>query len=281
MACGYVAYIDEAGDDGLYSPMRPDEPHGASEWMAMAAVVVRTENDKHAVAWAKQIIRDINQHQVRHLHFRTLREEKKPIVCSAIAKLPVRCFVVLSHKLNMKGHRNLAAERAKVNRTAWFYCWLSRLLLERVTGFCASRTMMDYGENREIRIEFSDRGGLNIEDVKLYYAYLRDQSRLGMLHLDLYDLAWNVVDVVQMLIYPNRMRAGLQLADTVASAFFQAVERTAEGIVRPECAKLLEKTICRGPNGKRYGFGLKVMPTWIPSRLPADQGEILKFFLAK
>jgi hypothetical protein len=26
MACGYVAYIDEAGDDGLYSPMRPDAP---------------------------------------------------------------------------------------------------------------------------------------------------------------------------------------------------------------------------------------------------------------
>jgi hypothetical protein len=59
--------------------------------------------------------------------------------------------------------------------------------------------MKDYGETRTIRIELSVRGGVNIEDMKLYYKYLSDQSRMGMLHLDQFDLAWSVVDVDHML----------------------------------------------------------------------------------
>jgi hypothetical protein len=132
----------------------------------MSAVVVRTENEAKTVEWVKSIIRDIGQHQMTHLHFRTLREEKKPIVCTALASLSLRTFTVLSHKKNMRNYRNLAAEKAKVNRTAWFFCWLSRLLLERVTTYCESRSMDDYGEMRKVRVEFSDRGGVNIEDIK-------------------------------------------------------------------------------------------------------------------
>jgi hypothetical protein len=112
---GYVAYIDEAGDDGLYSLMRPADARGASEWMVMAAVVVRAENDQKTVAWLRDIIGKINQHQMTHLHFRRLNDDKKDIVCTEIAKLPLRCFVVMSHKKNMKGYRNPAAEQAKVN----------------------------------------------------------------------------------------------------------------------------------------------------------------------
>jgi hypothetical protein len=56
---GYIAYIDEAGDDGLYSPMRPEAP-GASEWMVMSAVVVRAANETTTVKWVRDIVRDIN-----------------------------------------------------------------------------------------------------------------------------------------------------------------------------------------------------------------------------
>jgi hypothetical protein len=36
--------------------MRPDDPLGSSEWMVMAAVVVRIDNDLKSVGWLKQII---------------------------------------------------------------------------------------------------------------------------------------------------------------------------------------------------------------------------------
>lgn len=246
----------------------------------MSAVVVRAENETTTVKWAKDIIRDIDQHQMTHLHFSKLREDKKSIVCNAVANLPLRSFTVLSHKKNMKNHRNLAAEKARVNRTAWFFCWMSRLLLERVTAYCEYRSMNDYQELRKVRIEFSERGGVNIDDIKAYYRYLSQQSELNMLYLDLYQPAWPVVDIDQFFIYPNRMRAGLQLADAVSSSFYHAVERTNEGLVRPQFAKLLHKTVCINPKtALRYGFGLKVMPTWIPSRLPPDQADILNHYL--
>lgn len=278
---GYVAYIDEAGDDGLNNPLQSGDPRGASEWMVMSAVVVRESNDTSTVTWLKQIIAKLNQPQVTHLHFRKLREDKKALVCREIAGLPIRCFVVMSHKRNMRGYRNLAAEKARVNPTAWFFCWLSRLLLERVTGYCGARTFGDYGEHRAIRIEFSDRGGVKVDDVKRYYRYLSDQSRLGMLHLDRFDLNWSVVNVDQIFSHPNRMRAGLQLADVISSSFYQAVERTQSGSVRPEPAKLLRPRICLRPglDGSRYGYGLKVMPTWIPPRLQTDQRHILDFYM--
>jgi hypothetical protein len=277
---GYVAYIDEAGDDGLNRSLKPDDPRGASEWMVMSAVVVRAENDHLVLPWLREIIRNLNQHQLAHLHFRNLREDKKSIVCRDLAKLPIRCFIVMSHKKNMQNYKNLSAERAKLNRTAWFFCWLSRLLLERITTYCDHRSRRNPQAPKALRVEFSDRGGVNIEDIRSYYRYLSAQSQRGMLYHDFLDLAWSVVDVDQMLIFPNRMRAGLQLADVVSSAFHQAVERTPAGLVRPEPAKLLLPRVCPKPmsEGRRFGYGLKIMPTWIPSRLPADQREIIDFY---
>jgi hypothetical protein len=61
-----------------------------------------------------------------------------------------------------------------------------------------------------VRVEFSDRGGVNIDDIKRYYAYLGEQSRLGMLYLDLFDLAWSVVDVDQIFVFPNQSKRSVQ-----------------------------------------------------------------------
>lgn len=278
---GYVAYIDEAGDDGLYRSLRPRDPRGASEWMVMAAVVARTENDAMTINWVKKIVGLLGQHQITHLHFRNLRPEKKSIVCNEIAKLPIRIFVVMSNKRNMQNYRNLFAAQAKINKTAWFFCWLSRLLLERVSAYCAHRSERDRGQPHAVRIEFSDRGGVRIDDIRQYYRYLSEQSKLGMLYHDFHDLAWEVMDTECIVMHPNRVRAGLQLADAVASAFHHAVEQTNAGIVRPEFAKLLRPRVCPRPTpfGGRYGYGLKVMPTWIPSQLPVAQREIIDFYL--
>lgn len=239
--------MDEAGDDGLHRSLRSADPKGASEWMVMSAMVLRVENDARTVAWLKDIIGKVGQHQITHLHFRQLKDDRKELVCRELASLPVRFFTVMSNKRNMRGYRNLNAEQARVNRTAWFFCWLSRLLLERVTHYCEYRSYMEHGGPRSVRVEFSAPGGADIDDVKLYFRYLSDQTKPGMIFNSLGNLAWSVVDVDQMSIHPNKMRAGLQLADGVASAFFQAVERTPAGIVKPRFAKLLLPRVCPRP----------------------------------
>lgn len=178
----------------------------------------------------------------------------------------------------MQNYRNLHAELAKVNKTAWFYCWMSRLLLERVTMYCGGRSFKDYGEPRTVRIEFSDRGGVKIDDFISYYKYLSQQSSMGMLYHSNFDLDWTVVDLDQITSRPNKNRAGLQLADVVASAFYQAMEPDVNGNVKTEYAKALRPRMAINSQGRMFGFSFKVMPMWIPSRLPPHQKEIFTFY---
>lgn len=251
---------------------------GASEWLVISAVVVKAEKDREVAPWTRAIVQGLKQHQITHLHFRDLKDSKKLQVCSQLADLPVRFFTVISHKRNMQNYTNLNAEMAKINKTAWFYCWMSRLLLERVTRYCGSRSIKDYGESRHVRIEFSDRGGVKIDDFVSYYEYLSQQSRLGMMYHSSFDLDWSVVDLTQITSHPNKMRAGLQLADVVASAFFQALEPNSSGNVTADYAKALRPRMAINNQGRMYGYSFKVMPKWAPARLPPQQREIFNFF---
>jgi hypothetical protein len=273
---GYVAYIDEAGDDGLKPKSHSERK--ASEWMVIAAVLIKSSSESNVIPWVQSIIHKIDQHQLTHLHFRNLRDDKKDTVCKEIARLNIRIFAVLSHKQNMLGYRNTRAEKARVNRTAWFYCWMSRLLMEKMTAYCGHRSLRDYGEQRTIRCEFSDRGGVRIDDIKAYYKYLNDQSKMGMMFHKRHDLDWRVFSPEQLFTYPNKMRAGLQLADCVASAFFAGLEATPDGLIKPAFAKALVPRICPDIRGKRYGFGVRTMPLWAHNVDP-NRAELRDFLL--
>jgi len=125
----YVAYIDESGDDGVAS-VRPRDPKGATEWFVLSAVVVRADAQRETV-WVRDILRQIKLDSRRELHFQPLNSWRKAAVCNCVANLPLRCFVAISNKVNMEGHRNPRAEKVSAGKT-WFYWWMTRLLLERV-----------------------------------------------------------------------------------------------------------------------------------------------------
>lgn len=162
----------------------------------------------------------------------------------------------------MVGYRNIRAEKARVNRTAWFYCWMTRLLMKKITAHCGRRSLRDNGEYRTIRCEFSHRGGVRIDDIKDYYKYLSDQSRLEIMYHARHDLDWRVLSPSQFFVHPNKMTPGLQLADCVASAFFAGLEATPDGLIKPAFAKALVPRICSDHKGRRYGFGVRTMPLW-------------------
>lgn len=276
---GYIAYIDEAGDDGLRS-IRTRERGGSSEWLVLSAVVIKSEREAEVLGWVKEIVAAMQQHQLHHLHFAKLTSEKRLIACEMLSKLPLRIFVVLSHKRNMQGYRNVRAERANVNRTARFYCWITRLLLEKVTSYCGARSLRDYDEFRPVRFEFSDRGGVRVAEVRNYIKLLERQSRMRMLHLTAGDLDWRVVDNEQLASYPNKMRAGLQLADIAASAFFSGLEYSAQGTTDPSPAKSLLLPVAKNGHGRRFHFGVKLMPGWL-RQLPPEQADLIEFYRNK
>jgi Protein of unknown function (DUF3800) len=258
MTIGYIAYIDEAGDAGLKS-VRPLDPNGASEWLILGAVVIRAENSLKPVQWVREIKSGIRGAQRPDLHFYTLSHAQKLITSQKIGEWPLRCFAVISNKKNMSGYHNPRAAQVRSNNP--FYNWLLRLLLERVTRFCADRTMKDYGEVRKLKIEMGETGGFSLAQTQAYLTKLSMQSTSERLYLARGDLAWEVIDVYEISILPAAKRAGIQLADTVASSFRAAVELKPDGSTAPEYALNLLPRLAMDKTGRIADFGVKIMPS--------------------
>ncbi|HEX4183950.1 MAG TPA: hypothetical protein VHY34_11900, partial [Caulobacteraceae bacterium] len=170
LAYHYVAYIDESGDPGIRT-VRPIDPTGSSEWLMVAAVVIGADREAEVSGWTADMLAAMNSRQMQDLHFAKLSPRQKLAACRHIASLPVRCFVVASNKQNMRGHRNPFAE--KIPSDNWFYCWMTRLLLERVTHWVSRRSLVDHGETKRVKLIFSERGGLSYAQMGAYFQWLR------------------------------------------------------------------------------------------------------------
>ncbi|MGO4512072.1 DUF3800 domain-containing protein [Bradyrhizobium sp. 2TAF36] len=272
----YIAYIDESGDDGLRA-VKPCTFPGSSEWLILSAVVIRASNESKVAGWVRDIRAGFRSRQAKALHFADLSPANKAQVCQFIAGLDLRCFVVASNKKNMEGYKNPDAE--KIPSQCWFYCWMTRVLLERVTRFVLQRSLTDHGEPRRLRIEYSARGGLRYDQMHAYYEWLRMKRHKPFLPWG--KLCFEVMDVNLLRVYPHHEREGLQLADTVAAAFFKACDKHDTGACDPSFAKLLQDRMAREPDnqgGKISGFGVKLLPSFARARLDNDQAEIFKHY---
>ena len=273
-----IAYIDEAGDDGL-DEVRPIDPRGSSEWLIMGATVIDATREHEAAQWVESIIGSLTRYNLSFLHFKHCNKENGRHVCEIMADLPIRCFVVASNKKNMRRYFNPFA--ASIPSKNWFYCWLTRLLLERVTYFALHKSIEMYGESRPLRIELSERGRFSYPQLMSYYEWLRIKSAAGKNKLPLGDISWGVMRRDLFQVHPNELRPGLQLADAVASSFYRACDIHSIAERDPECAKNLRPRMARDGDtqaGKLHGFGVKLMPKWREARLTRQQQEVFRFY---
>jgi hypothetical protein len=275
MNIGHIAYIDESGDPGLRKVSRFGSD-GSSEWLIIGGIVIKASREPEVVQWVQDIRASIKLRQRPDLHFSDLSPSRKATVCQSIAQLPLRTFVLCSNKKNMEGHRNPRAE--KVRSQQWFYNWCIRLLLERITDFCQRRCIKDYGEIRPLKIEFSERRDVSYGQATAYHELLRIQSRAQSLILAKRDIKWQVLNPYLIKSFPHHARAGLQLADTVPSSFFQAVNEFGLGEWDPQFAKMLRPVTAteRGLYAD-YGVALQPTPPW-RANLTRKQQEIFKFY---
>lgn len=277
MFYGFVAYIDESGDDGL-KRVQPIDANGSSEWLIISAVVVQLSNENAVGRWQRDLLRDLNLTQRRDIHFKDLHPTKKLIAAQRVASHPLRCFVVISNKKNMRGYKNERAQgRSPFPEKNYLYWWLTRLLLERVTAFCAHQSQFRYGRPVPVKIVFSRRGGMSYERLTSYLNHIRFQSYTGELYLTAGDLVWSMIDLGQVLIRNHKDEAGLQFADIVAGAFHKAVFVNG-GVCDPQYAMALEPRMYRSRTGKILGNGLKPMPQLPQMNLAVPQREIFEFY---
>lgn len=273
---GYVAYIDEAGDDGLRF-VAPLDPKGASEWFVIGAFVVPISEDAFVRQWLQEALNILNVTQRKDIHFVKLSDYKKELLCSYLASLNFRWFVAISHKPNMRQYRNTRAELVRSKN--YFYNWMARILLERVTAYCSmdAKTRHRGQETPKIRIEFSQRGGMFYNHTKDYFAKLWAQSQGKTLVLTRGDLSWDVVDVNLISYASHKIRAGLQLADVVTSAFYQGLTQAYGKKGKTDFVKILKPRVASGPKGV-FDFGVKLLPDHWQHTLRPDQCAIFELF---
>jgi hypothetical protein len=271
----FVAYIDEAGDPGL-KRVRPIDENGASEWLVLGAVVVRAGHKSEMIDWVREMRSNLGVKQRPDLHYRKLSPTRKLSLCNQIAAKNLRAFAILSNKKNMRRYYNPNAE--KRGGQQWFYNFCNRLLLERITDYCLRRSIKEKGTPGKVKIIFSERGGLRYSQTQAYIELLRTQSRAKTLYLKKRDIKWEVLDYRLLEARPHDTVAGLQLADVVASAFYQAVDFLGPGTWDTRFAEALEPRIAReGSIVRDYGVALQPTP---PSKgeLTPEQKKIFQFY---
>lgn len=218
-APGYIIFIDEAGDPGIRA-VAPKVPGGASEWFTMGAVVVDQSRDGETIEWAREIKDAVRQTQRSNFHYKDLASgRKRTAACEMLATKPCRLFAVASHKPNMSGYNTPRPEGRHGQHV--FYNWVLRVLLERVTPWIRARSLADHGEVRKARLVLSAAGGLNYGQLKAYHELIRLQGKNA--YLNNRTIAWDVLTQSLYEPVPAATNAGVQLADIVASAFYQAV----------------------------------------------------------
>lgn len=269
----YVLFIDESGDDGL-KRVAPIDVNGSSEWLCIGGLLIRGEAEGELVEWVKDFRQDIQSTQGPVLHFRDLSPKKRLRVCQLLAAKRVRAFVVCSNKKNMRGYNN---ERAAARGgKQWFYNYCVRLLMERATELCHADSLERTGSPKFVKVVFSSRGGHSYGQTKAYWEVLKMQAAGNTTYLNRRQIRHEVLRFGLVEYLPHYQHAGLQLADIVASAFYQAVDaRSARWDVEP--AHALAPIIYK-PSGSAVDEGVVLQPSVRKAALTLDQRVIFERF---
>jgi hypothetical protein len=106
--------------------------------------------------------------------------------------------VLACDKKNMRGYRNVRAERARSQQ--WLYNFCLRLLLERVTDFCYRHAADERAKGRFLKIMYSERSIHSYAQTAAYQELLKMQAKGGALVLPKRRIMWEVLDWRSRLI---------------------------------------------------------------------------------
>lgn len=263
----FTAYIDEAGDEGFGKLRAADQNGGQSRWLIIGACLVADEHDPKLPKWRDEIIARIPGRR-RDLHFRDLNHDQRVYVSQELAKLPIQCAMTLSHKVTIPGGRWEGVFKQK----GYLYNYLVRWLLERLTSEC--RLRQPAGEC-SLRLVFSRRGGTNYASMRDYLILMRDGRELMPA---VRSIRWDTLNVDNIAVEHHGKWAGLQFADCMTSAFFQAVEPNIYGNYEPRYAECLrDSVIRRGDNALNHGVA--PVPGFMQCAADAHQEAFFRSFV--
>ena len=264
-------FIDEAGDPGVRDGLRYiGDRH---EWMCVAAVVVRTSRTSDLVDWVKEMRLAAKSTQSGSLHFHKVHRSRRQAVCEVLASKPCKAFVVASHKSNLREYINPRLQQ--MISSGKFYNWCLRLLLERATAWVEDWQREQLGGIEPFYAQFGERG----HDWEHFFHYvdkLEMQSRHHTLMLRGPGLHHKLLDRSHWKVEQAAASAGIQLADTVASAFYQAANSASPAHDLDPALAL--RPILPSINGVAKNAGVTVFPLPKQAPVPSSDRAIFEAF---
>lgn len=167
---------------------------------------------------------------------------------------------------------------SKMHGQQWFYNWLVRILIERVSSFVLDHSTKTLGAPSYVKFIFSKRGGHSYSQTKAYHEILKRQARANTPVLRYRVPEWRVMhrDLIEVIQHEDN--AGLQIADCIASAFYTACDDLDTGPRFLEPAKLLLPKVAV-ENGSAADFGVVLQPNpKFEDTLRPEQKEIFRFY---
>jgi hypothetical protein len=266
MAHSYIAYIDESGDDGLSGNYRQVGTRGgSSQWLTISASVWRYSLDADAVSWRNEIRSRLgSQAQKKPLHYKHLGHNQRLMAAQILAEKPLRSICVSSYK------PLIPAETYCEKNQLYFY--MSRYVLERLSWLCREfRPRVPEGDGR-VKIVFSRRGGMSYGDFRDYMNLLRIAEDPGI------SINWAVIDIDAIEAVDHSQRAGLQIADLVASSITAGLEADIYGNCEKRYAEVLKPRMYYR-KGNYLSYGVKLVPRWEKIPLTKQQMDFVELFL--
>jgi hypothetical protein len=229
----FVAYIDEAGDEGFKFGS------GSSEWFVLAAAVYRRSEEVAEVKVVNTVRDRINQGRKpgqeipprKPLHFRDLRHEQRKYYAAQIAQSRVRSLFHLVHKPSLEPDN-------KVEIKAWqkFLYTISVLhLAERIALCCHQETTVTDEGDGTCDLILSNRATMDYDALRRFMTeFIGPDSALGQ-----FQNPGHVIQAEQIETYQHGQRMGLQIADAIASSHYFALEKDGYGMTEDGYATLL------------------------------------------
>lgn len=201
----------------------------------------------------QEIKEEIKWKYRKPLHFIDIRGDRRKRLIDRIAGATAlfRSIVVMVHKPSIE-------EPEIFRKRHRLYFFAVRMQLERASWLCrdskAARSS-SLGDGTA-RVMFSNRNDLSYVEMESYFQRLQSMET---------SIEWSVLRPEQFETLSNGRTSGLQIADTVASAFYCADHHCVNSL--SDCwAENLQSTIYRRM-GKCRGYGLKFFPPSAEKRI--------------
>ena len=276
----FILYVDEAGDDGLRS-LKPENPAGSSEWLCLAGYLIRASVEHEMAKRLADMRATLRLQSSAVLHYRNLNPTQRLLACQTLAKDKARAFVVCSYKRTMLNHDNPRAAAVSGGPSQYLYNFLARFLLERATDFVLRLSEEEKLDRPGVlKVIFSRRRGHRFGQMKAYIELLKRQATGKSTWIKAREIRGEVLRYNQFDSVPHEQLAGLQFADLVASAFFQALDTHTEAwSLTPaiSLSGLLAREVV-GPRRLVADYGVTLVPQPHLANLSRKQEELFRAY---